>query len=86
MDDEHATYSPPSAGTAGARMRELRTAADMAQAALAEEMARRGFRWHQTTVTRIEAGTQELDLTEATAIAEIFAVPLGSLASAEVTS
>jgi len=67
-------------------MRELRTSADMAQAALAEEMARRGFRWHQTTVARIEAGTQELDISEATAIAEIFAVPLGLLAASGVSS
>jgi transcriptional regulator with XRE-family HTH domain len=86
MPDEHDTYSPPPAGAAGTRMRELRLGADMAQAALAGEMARRGFPWHQTTVHRIEAGTQQLDLSEAAAIAAIFAVPLDSLAASGVPS
>lgn len=74
-------YLPP-----GARVRELRTGADMAQAALAAEMARRGFRWHQTTVTRIEAGARHLAIEEAAAIADIFAVPIGSLAAAGAAS
>lgn len=86
MPDEHDTYSPPPAGAAGSRMRELRLGADMAQAALAEAMSRRGFRWHQTTVARIEAGTQQLDFGEASAIAGIFAVPLDSLAASGVPS
>ena len=76
MPDEHDTYSPLPAGAAGARMRELRLGADMAQAALAGEMARRGFPWHQTTVARIEGGSQLLALIEAAALAEVFAVPL----------
>ena len=67
-------------------MRELRLGASMAQAALAAAMADREFRWHQTTVARIEAGTQHLSIEEAAALAEIFGVELGSLAPAGIPS
>jgi transcriptional regulator with XRE-family HTH domain len=72
MAGEHDTFSSP--------VRDLRTAADMTQTALAEAMQGRGFRWHQTTVHRIESGQQTLDIAEAAAIADLFAVPLGTLA------
>jgi transcriptional regulator with XRE-family HTH domain len=76
MPDEHEPCSPPLADVAGDRMRELRARRRMTQAALAREMSRRGFRWHQTTVARIEGGSQLLALIEAAALAEVFAVPL----------
>ena len=60
----------------GARVRELRTRRDMHQAVLALAMRRSGFRWHQQTVARVEAGSRPVRLNEATALAEIFGVPL----------
>jgi len=45
-------------------MRRLRKAAKMSQGALAEKMSEQGRPWHQTTVSRIEVGSQELDSLE----------------------
>ena len=42
-------------------MRTLRKRAGLSQGDLAQQMAERGRPWHQTTVSRIERGTQELD-------------------------
>lgn len=45
-------------------MRRLRKAAKMSQGALAEKMSEQGRPWHQTTVSRIEVGSQDLDSLE----------------------
>lgn len=42
-------------------MRILRKRAGLSQGDLAQQMAERGRPWHQTTVSRIERGSQELD-------------------------
>lgn len=78
MPDEHEAFSSP--------LRGLRLGADMTQTQLAAAMRERGFRWHQTTVTRVEAGRQHLTLEEAAALAELFAVDLGALTVTGVPS
>jgi transcriptional regulator with XRE-family HTH domain len=78
MPDEHEAFSSP--------LRGLRVGADMTQTQLAAAMHDRGFRWHQTTVTRVEAGRQHLTLEEAAALAELFGVPISALAAAGVAS
>lgn len=41
------------------------------QAELAEEMSRRGFRWHPPTVYKVEAGERQIQLGEALELARI---------------
>ena len=58
-------------------MRALRKAAKISQGELAEKMAERGRPWHQTTVSRIERGSQELDsLADITALQDILGTEL----------
>jgi transcriptional regulator with XRE-family HTH domain len=78
MPDEHEKFSSP--------LRGLRLEADMTQTSLAAAMQGRGFRWHQTTVTRVEAGRQRLTLQEAAALAELFGVPIDALMTSAVHS
>ena len=73
---EPGTYSPAATGT---RLRELRRGGRWSQAALAEEMTARGFRWHPTTVARAEKGQRRVALEEAAALADLFSVPLESM-------
>jgi transcriptional regulator with XRE-family HTH domain len=63
----------------GKRLWELRIARNLSQVALAEDMTKRGFPWHQMTVYRIEDGRQAIRFGEALALAEIFGVELNSL-------
>ena len=46
----------------------------MSQAALANAMKERGHRWHQQTVGRVEAGTQEVSFREAVDLAAVLRV------------
>lgn len=69
--------SPPG-GFLGSRLRELRAARHMSQTALAGAMTRRGFRWYQQTVHRIEHGRQEPAFAEVAALADIFGVQVTS--------
>ena len=79
MSDESVALST-SGGAVGDRVRELRTRSERSQAWLARQMHERGFRWHQPTVHRVEAGEQEATFKEAVALADIFAVPVESFA------
>lgn len=78
MPDEHEAFSSP--------LRGLRLGADMTQVSLAEAMQERGFRWHQTTVARLEAGRQRLTMQEGATLAELFGVDLGALTATGVPS
>lgn len=53
-------------------LRRVREEAGLSQTSLAERMAASGFRFHQTTVARIEAGKRQVTLGEADALASIF--------------
>jgi transcriptional regulator with XRE-family HTH domain len=57
-------------------LRSLRVLNGMTQAALAKEMTKRGYRWHQATVYKIESGERQVQLGEARAIAKILYVTL----------
>ena len=55
-----------------ANVRELRSAAGLSQAALAQQMRERGHdHWHQTTVSRVESARQGLRLGDVAALNEI---------------
>ena len=55
-------------------MRSLREACGMSQVKLAEEMAARGWPWHQQTVTRVETGRRMVRWGEVLAAADILGV------------
>lgn len=59
----------------GERARQARTAAGLSQALVARSMSARGHRWHQTTVQRIEAGSQRPDVCEELDLAGVLRVP-----------
>jgi len=63
-------------------VRELRRESRYTQAALADAMTARGFRWHQNTVFRVEKGRRQVTLGEAAGLAEIFGTPLDGLGRA----
>ena len=58
---------------AGERIREIRTARHLTQAALAKAMQALGYNWLQTTVAKTEAAERPLRLNEATALAGVVA-------------
>jgi transcriptional regulator with XRE-family HTH domain len=55
-------------------LRALRKRKEMSQAALAAAMRERDWPWHQTTVTRVEAGRQSLSIGEMVDAAHILGV------------
>jgi transcriptional regulator with XRE-family HTH domain len=59
-----------------ANLKLLRERAAMSQAALAAAMTERGHPWHQSTVTRIERGTQQLKGGELVALGAILGVSI----------
>jgi transcriptional regulator with XRE-family HTH domain len=61
------------------RFRELRLGAGWSQAEVAARMVTAGWRWHQSTVGRIEGGSQALRIGELLDLAEIFGVPAARL-------
>ena len=65
-----------------ARVREFREQAGMTQRQVAERMSDLGYRIHQTTMAKIEAGTRPVVVGEAVALARIFGVSVGDLADA----
>ena len=70
-DQEHTTGDGDGA-TVGANIRQLRKQRGMSQTALAEAMREAGqSHWYQTTVSRVELGTQGLDLDEAGALEDV---------------
>ena len=62
-----------------ARLREIRTAREMTQAALAKAMTSAGYEMHQTTVAKIEAGSRPIRVNELAALASILEVRVTSL-------
>ena len=62
-----------------ANLRAAREAVSMSQERLAEEMAARGWPWHQQTVTRVENGRRMVRLGEAKSVAEILEMSLDQL-------
>jgi transcriptional regulator with XRE-family HTH domain len=59
--------------------RVLREGSGVSQAKVASEMRVRGWRWHQTTVGRVESGSQPLEVGEAFDLAEVLGVTLERL-------
>lgn len=60
--------------TLARRVRERRETHGWSQSDVAARMRHLGFGWHQTTVSRIEAGTQPITLNEASALAAVCGV------------
>lgn len=56
----------------GPAIRDLRDEHRLSQAELAEVMLRQGFRWHQTTVVRLERGTRTLTYAEGTTLRSLY--------------
>ncbi|KZM68095.1 helix-turn-helix domain-containing protein [Nocardia terpenica] len=56
--------------------RAARKALKLPQAQVAVRMRQRGYRWSESTVSRIEHGHHRPQLREAAALAEIVAIPL----------
>lgn len=63
----------------GENLRRLREEREISQSGLAREMAEKGFAFHQTTISRIEAGERPVRLAEAIALASIVGTDIGSL-------
>ena len=64
-----------------ANLKAIREENRMTQEDVAEAMSKRGYRWHQATVYKVENGSRQVQLGEATALAEVFDVPLSQLAA-----
>lgn len=63
----------------GGNIRRLREARGLSQRQLCVELVLHGLSWHQTTLSKVEAGDKPLRLNEAAAIASYFDVPVESL-------
>jgi transcriptional regulator with XRE-family HTH domain len=57
--------------TFGRNLRDIRERYPMPQTELAQQMRDHGFPWHQSTVTRVEQGRQDVSFWEARALAAI---------------
>lgn len=63
----------------GRRIQALREQRGWSQAEFAEQLGRRGFEMHQTTVAKLERGGRPLRVAEAVAIALMFGLPPAAL-------
>lgn len=63
----------------GENLRTLRERAGLSQSELGKRMRACGFRWHQQTVSAIEAGDQPVKWADAVAVAEILGTTLDRL-------
>ncbi|MFG1844896.1 helix-turn-helix domain-containing protein [Micromonospora carbonacea] len=61
------------------RLRLRRRMMGWSQQRLTDEMAKRGYPWHQTTVAKVEAGERRLSLGEATVLARVLGSDLESM-------
>jgi transcriptional regulator with XRE-family HTH domain len=61
------------------RVRDLREIADLTQRRLAEQMTVMGYRMHQTTIAKIEAGERPVSIGEAVAFASVLGVEMPDL-------
>ncbi|MBA2768637.1 MAG: helix-turn-helix transcriptional regulator [Sporichthyaceae bacterium] len=69
--------------TVGARIRDLRIRQGLPQGHLSTVMrVSYDFGWHQSTLTRVEAGERPLRLSEAVAVAEILGTDVADLLGA----
>ena len=73
-----ADYQDPEV-TAGKRLRELRINREWSQRRVADEMAKYGYEWRQSTVGKIEAAARPLRFREAVDLAALFGVNLSTL-------
>ncbi len=64
---------------AGKKVRALRESRNLSQVELAERMADMGHAWHQTTVSKVEAGTRAIQFDEAWAATFILCARLDDL-------
>lgn len=62
-----------------ANVRQAREELEWSQNAVAQRMAGQGFKFHQTTIARIESGQRPVSLGEAEALARIFNTTVGRL-------
>ena len=70
---------------AGERIREIRIARHLTQAALAKAMQALGYSWIQTTVAKTEAAERPLRLNEATDLAGVLGVDVSYLLTPPLT-
>lgn len=63
----------------GENVRKNRERKGMNQDDVAREMAARGWKWHQSTVYKVEHGTRRTEAFEVADLAEILGVPMGHL-------
>jgi transcriptional regulator with XRE-family HTH domain len=77
------TQSPEQ--VAGVRIREIRIARHLTQAALAKAMKALGYNWLQTTIAKVEAAERPLRLNEATDLAGVLGVEIGYLLTEPIT-
>jgi transcriptional regulator with XRE-family HTH domain len=77
------TQSPEQ--VAGVRIREIRIARHMTQAALAKAMKALGYNWLQTTIAKVEAAERPLRLNEATDLAGVLGVEVSYLLTPPLT-
>jgi transcriptional regulator with XRE-family HTH domain len=64
-------------------LKALRKAAGMSQEEFARAMTRRGIKWYQATVYKVENGERQIQLGEAAAAARILNVPLQQMIRAD---
>lgn len=62
-----------------ANVRSTRETLRMSQGQLAEAMARKGFKWHQATVYKVEHAARQVSISEAEALSSIFGVGIDLL-------
>lgn len=63
----------------GSNARNIRILDGRSQDAIVRAMKRRGFHWHQTTMSRVERGLRPLSLGEAAGLSEILEQPVSAL-------
>jgi transcriptional regulator with XRE-family HTH domain len=63
----------------GRNLLRFRKAANISQAALADQLEKRGFPFGQTTIVKVEQGTRPLKAEELVAIGEILEIPTSAL-------
>ncbi|MFC5999352.1 helix-turn-helix domain-containing protein [Quadrisphaera sp. GCM10027208] len=72
-------WEPDLEAVIGGNIRRLREARGLSQRQLCAELVLHGLSWHQTTLSKVEAGDKPLRVNEAAALASYFDVPVESL-------
>jgi transcriptional regulator with XRE-family HTH domain len=67
----------------GARIAQLRSAARLTQAQVADAMDFRGIGWNRSTVAQLETGRRSLSFVEALGLAGVFRIPIDELINFE---